>query len=665
MKGKNAMKRLWWFALALAVGLAPLALAQDSPAPAPAAHAAAGGGAPDAAAAATEEAEGAGGLGAAIPAASTLVKASATPVTLTPGGTATTTVTLSVLPGWHINANPPALDYNIPTKVFVRGGFGVTAGSPNYPAPKKAKFAFEESELWVWDGETKVTIPITASAAPGNGVHRLSGRVSYQGCNDQVCLAPANVPFTVEVTVTGGADGAYDSTGRALGQAASADSEAVEEAPVRGSGFVTGPPAGGAAGGAATGSAAQRQVEEKLAQGMWIWFLALFLWGLALNLTPCVFPMLGITVSIFGARRQEATGRVVANAVIYVLGICVTYSVLGAVAAATGGMFGAALQNPWVNVGIGLLLIALALSSFGLYEMQAPTWVLDKAGGANTGSLAGLFVSGLAVGIVAAPCVGPIVVGLLLTLAARADIGFGLASMFTLSLGLGFPYLFLAVFSNLIQKLPRSGEWMDWVKKLFGLVLATWGMTYVLLGLAPKQAIYLLPTALGLGGLYLGFMEKSGNRLAGFRLMKRVAGALAVVAGVVLMLQVTRATSQSIPFRPYDEAAVKASLANGRAVLLDFSADWCAACHELELKTFPDPKVVAAAKGFDAYRVDMTHNDAPATIEIGQRFRVLGLPTIVFLRPDGSEARGARVEGFLAPAEFVKRLEAAGAGAGN
>lgn len=636
------IRRMGWPALALALllGIAPPAAAQEPPAPAPAGAADATG-EPDLG-------------GAAIPAANTLVRATATPVTLTPGGTAVTTVTLSVLPGWHINANPPALDYNIPTRVFVRGGFGVTAGTPAYPAPKKARFSFEDSELWVWDGETRVTIPLTASAAPGNGVHTLSGRVSYQGCNDQVCLQPANVPFTVQVTVTGGADAGFDSSGRAAGEAP-ADSVAVEPAPERGSGFVTGPPAGGA------GSAAQREVEAKLAQGLWFWFAALFLWGLALNLTPCVFPMLGITVSIFGARRREAAGRVIANAVVYVLGICVTYSVLGAVAAATGGIFGAALQNPWVNVGLGVLLIALALSSFGLYEMQAPAWVLDKAGGANTGSLAGLFVSGLAVGVVAAPCVGPIVVGLLLALAKRADVGFGLASMFTLSLGLGFPYLFLAAFSNLIQKLPRSGEWMDWVKKLFGLVLATWGLTYILLGLASRQAIYLLPAALALGGLYLGFLEKSGDRLAGFRRAKRVAGLLAVVAGVALMLQVTRATARSIPFHAYDEAAVKTSLASGRAVLLDFSADWCAACHELELKTFPDAKVVAAAKGFDAYRVDMTHNDAPAVIELGKRYRVLGLPTVVFLRPDGSEVRGTRVEGFVGPPEFVKRLEAAGA----
>jgi thiol:disulfide interchange protein DsbD len=632
------------------------ATAQDSPATAAPSEAAP-------APAAPSEAVGTSPIGEDIPAGNTLVKATATPVTLGPNGHATTTVTLSILPGWHVNSNPPAQDYFIPTKVFVRGAFGVQPGSPVYPAPHKVKLAFEESEMWVWDGETRVTLPFVASPSPGNGVHLLRGRVNYQGCNNQVCVAPTSVPFTVEVTVTGGVDAGFDSTGRAVGQVAAAEDTtagiAPEAEPARGAGFVTERPAGGDASGA--GTAAERRLQEKLGQGLWVWLAWMFAWGLALNLTPCVFPMLSITVSIFGARRKEATAKVVANAVVYVLGICVTYSVLGMVAAITGKLFGAALQIPLVNVGIGVLLLALSLSSFGVYEMQAPTWVLDKAGGANTGSIAGLFVSGLAVGIVAAPCVGPIVVALLVTLGQRGDVGFGFASMFTLSLGLGFPYLFLATFSSLMQNLPRSGEWMEWVKKLFGVVLATWGTNYVLLGLARGLAPYLIPSALVLAGLYLGFMEKSGSRLRTFKLVKNVGGALAVAAGVWLMLQVTTATSRSIPFRPYDEKLVRASLAGGRGVLLDFSADWCAACHELELRTFPDPKVVAAARGFDAYRLDMSANQSPQVAAFGRRYGVKGLPTVVFLRPDGSEARGARVEGFVSAAEFVKRIEAAGA----
>jgi thiol:disulfide interchange protein DsbD len=369
--------------------------------------------------------------------------------------------------------------------------------------------------------------------------------------------------------------------------------------------------------------------------------------------------MLGITVSIFGARRAEATPRVVANAVAYVLGIIVTYTALGVAAALTGGLFGAALQHPLVNVGLGLLLVALSLSMFGMYEMQAPNWLLDRAGGANTGSLAGLFLSGLAVGIIAAPCVGPFVIGVLALIAQRGSVAFGVQTMATLSFGLGFPYLLLATFSNLLGTMPRAGDWMAWPKKFFGVLLASIGVYYALIGVAPHVAPWLVPSALLLGGLYLGFMEKSGNHMKRFLALKRVLGVAGVAAGVALALQMTAAHARSLAFRPYDEAAVRASIAAGHVVMIDFGADWCVPCHELELQVFPDPEVVAAATPFDAYKVDLTHGDTPASKQWG----VTGVPTIVFIGRSGHEARSLRMEGFVPAAEFASRLKLVAAGA--
>lgn len=596
------------------------------------------------------------------PAPNTLVKATAKPVALTPGKTALVTVHLEVLPGWHVNANPPALDYNIPTKVAITGAHGVNAGAPKYPAPKKQKFAFEDSELYVYDGGADVTVPLTASATPENGTHTLSGKVSFQGCNNEVCLPPASTTFTVEVTVTGGVEPGAEAVAAAANPDSAVASDAAADAGTGGpgsaepsGGFATAMPEGGDAakpqGGAAQG------LQDALAKGGLWWLLALFLGGLALNLTPCVFPMLGITVSIFGTRRKEPLPRVMANAMTYVLGICVTYSALGVIAGLTGGLFGQALQNPLVNVGLGLLLVALSLSMFGVYEMQAPAWVLDKAGGANTGSLAGLFVSGLAVGIIAAPCVGPFVVALLAIIAQKGSAAFGLQSMFTLSLGLGFPYLFLAAFSSQLQNLPKSGDWMDWVKKFFGVLLASIGLYYALVGVAPKLAAWILPAALMLGGLYLGYMEKSANARAGFKAMKRVGGALAVALGVWFVLQLASASSRTIAFRPFSDAAMRQSIAAGRYVMIDFSANWCVPCHELELQTFPDKAVRAAASEFDAYIVDLTHYDSPEAERFRKQFGITGVPTIVLVGRDGTEVREARVEGFVGPAEFVKRLE--------
>src|SRR5205814_1287941 len=209
------------------------------------------------------------------------------------------------------------------------------------------KFGFEETPLLVYDAAADVRVPLFAAADAATGVQTLAGSVEFQACNDQVCLAPAMVPFTVQVTVAPGVPGA------------------VSHAPA---------------------------------------------------------------------------------------------------AADTGGLFGSALQSLWVNLVLGGIMLVLALGMFGMYEMQPPSWVMDRLGGAQATNFAGAFVSGLGVGIIAAPCVGPFVVAVLALIAQKGDVGFGVRTMFTLSLGLGSPYLFLATFSNLLQALPRSGAWMLWVK---------------------------------------------------------------------------------------------------------------------------------------------------------------------------------------------------------
>ncbi len=597
------------------------------------------------------------------PDAKTLVKATASPVAIHANGKATATVHVTIAEGWHVYSNPPSLEYNIPTSVSIAPGSGVSAGKPAYPKGRAVKFESDETPMSVYDGTFDVTVPLSAAANAVNGAHAMKGKVEFQSCNDQLCLAPTSVPFTIEVTVSGGvAEGAPNAAASAAPETTAAapagaapESAAVAPATEPGTGFMTAPPADGDA----NKSASQRRLEEALAKGWVWWLLALFFGGLALNLTPCVFPMLGITVSIFGARKTETTPRAMMNAIAYVAGIVVMYTALGVAAALTGGLFGAALQNPLVNVGLGLLLVVLALSMFGFYELQAPTWLLDKAGGANTGSLAGLFVSGLAVGVVAAPCVGPFVIGVLALIAQRGSVAFGVQTMATMSFGLGVPYLVLATFSNLLGNMPRAGEWMDWVKKFFGVLLASIGFYYAFIGIAPRVAPWLVPAALLLGGLYLGFMEKSGNGMARFRVFKRVIGIVGAIAGVAMALQMTSAQSRAIAFEPYDAKAVEASLAAGRGVIIDFGADWCVPCHELELQVFPDKDVVAAAKPFDAYRVDVTHGESPAS----QTYRVTGVPTILLFTPGGTERRDLRVEGFVPAAEFAKRLREVAASA--
>jgi thiol:disulfide interchange protein DsbD len=297
---------------------------------------------------------------------------------------------------------------------------------------------------------------------------------------------------------------------------------------------------------------------------------------------------------------------------------------------------------------------------FGLYEMQPPAWALERLGGGGATSVAGIFLSGLAVGIVAAPCVGPFVVAVLALLAQRADPLFGFQSMFAMSLGLGFPYLFLAVFSNLIQALPRSGDWMLWVKKVFGVLLTAIGLNYVLVGLAPRWSEWVMPVALLAGGIYLGFVDRHGRGRRGFLALKRALGVAAVLGGVAFAWHLQ---AEGVRFEPYDETAVQAALAAGRPVFLDFSADWCVPCHELDNITFTDPRVIARSRDFAAFKVDLTRYDSPGSRELRGRYGVTGVPEVLFFVPGGGELRAARVVGFLPPDAFLERMAAASSAA--
>ena len=594
------------------------------------------------------------------PPASELVKLDAPRVTLKAGGAAEATLTLHIAPSWHINANP-AGENMIATAAIVAADRGVTAGTIVYPMPQLVRLGFDSTDLPVWSESATLRVPLAAAANAVNGAHVLRGKLRFQACNDQVCLAPVSVPFEIACDVTGGV-AASAGTGSPAPTPAATTTDTTRAATTPDStasaapagGFTTAPPAH------PTNAALDNPLARQLASGSWVAYLTIFLIGLALNLTPCVYPMIGVTLSIFGARRAAPPLQVFGMAVLYVLGMALTYSTLGLVAALTGGLFGSFLQNPIVLIAIGALMIGLALSMFGLYELQPPPWLLEKLGGSGTTSAAGVFFSGLVVGVFAAPCVGPPVVALLAVVGAKGDPWFGFTSFFTLAMGLGMPYLVLGTFSNLLQTLPRSGEWMVWVKKLFGVILVGVGAFYAMLAIAPALASWVIPVTLLVGGVYLGFVEKSANSRRGFRAMKWTLG----VASLVLAgAYASQHLAAKLEFAPASDAAVEAALASGAPVMLEFSASWCVPCHELEDVTFTNRDVVAAARGFHAFGVDLTRYDSPEADAWRKRYGIAGVPTVVFLTRGGHEVRAARVEGFLPPARFIERMKLATAAA--
>ncbi|MCI0446818.1 thioredoxin family protein [bacterium] len=383
-------------------------------------------------------------------------------------------------------------------------------------------------------------------------------------------------------------------------------------------------------------------------------FVAIFLVGLALNLTPCVYPMLSVTVSLFGSQSDPNIGRVFLKASTYVLGIATMYSALGVVAALSGGLFGSLLQSPWVLAGISGLLFALAMSMFGLYELRMPSWLVDRLGRASSSrgtATVGIYLSGLAVGVFAAPCIGPPIIALLAYVGARGDAVFGFWAFFILSLGLGAPYLLLGTSSGMIKRLPKSGLWMVWVKKIFGVVLLGVALFYLALALFPKLTIYVIPLTLFTGGIYLGFVERSGKGRRLFRRVQWAIGGTAVVLAVITFISLRK---PEMRWQEYNSDKLQLANSLNQPMMIDFYADWCIPCLELDHRTFTDPNVIDASETFVRLKVDFTHYDSPDAQALQKQFNIMGVPTILFLGPDGKELD--RVTGFLPPDKFLQRL---------
>jgi len=535
------------------------------------------------------------------------------------GGAATLLIGVDVQSGWHVNSNAPLDPYLIPTTVRLGLPAGWRSDPPEFPPSRLAKFAFADDKLAVFEGKfvIRVVVHAPAGAAPPEFVR---GAVEAQACNNQLCLAPAEVSFTAPLSA---------------GRPAVADA-APQTPPEAATLATTGMPAGFAG------------------TGLLLQLAIVFVAGLALNLTPCVYPLIPITVGFFAAQHEERRGRTWLLAVLYVLGMSVTYSALGVAAALTGRLFGSAMQSPWVVGLIVAVLLALAASMFGLWEIRVPGWA-TRASGGRTGP-AGALVMGFVVGLVAAPCIGPFVLGLLTFVGQRQDVVLGFTLFFALSLGLGVPYLLLGVFTGAIERLPNSGAWMVGVRQLFGVLLVALAGYFAKPLLAPPWGDRLFAGLLVAGGLYLLLVARPGAEQPWIDRFMRLASAAVLVAGVVLLPSPAR-TSAELTWRPYNEAAVDGALARNERVLLDFYATWCLPCKELDEKTFSQPEVAARLASFARFKVDLTAGD-PTTDALRKRYGVAGVPTVAFFR-NGREIVEARLTGFEPPREFLKRLSLA------
>jgi len=546
------------------------------------------------------------------------------------GSTIQAALQLKINDGWHINSHTPTFDYLISTTFELQSKEGFILADVQYPKGKLVSLSFADQPIDVYEGTTTIFASLKISEKLKPGLDTLKGSITVQACNNQICLAPSSLNLNIPVQIVGAGEAITY-----LNQDLFANYKPTES--VR----------------AETKNDIAAMFEAK---GSLLTFFAIFLIGLALNLTPCVYPMLSVTVSLFGSQAETKFLRIFFKAIIYVLGIATMYSVLGVMAALGGGLFGSWLQSPWVLGSIAALLFALALSSFGLYQIQMPYWLTSKIGGTSGSGFIAVYLSGLVVGVFAAPCVGPPVIALLTFVAAKGSAAFGFWAFFTLALGLGFPYLILGTFSGLLKKIPRSGSWLVWVEHIFGVILTGAALFYLSLAIAPKEAVYVIPIVLVVGGIYLGFVDNSGKEKPALKYIQWIFGTLAVLIG---FLFANGLRDQGMVWESYSDVDFFEAKQNGMPVLLDFYADWCIPCLELDRNTWTDEEVVKATKDIKRMKVDLTHFDAPEAEALRKEFNISGVPTVIFIRTDGTEASELRIVGYIAPKEFLTKLKQA------
>ncbi|MBN1939106.1 MAG: thioredoxin family protein [Candidatus Aminicenantes bacterium] len=617
------------------------------------------------------------------------------------GQTAVVTLEVSIRPPYHIQSDQPSEDYLIATTLDLKVPAGVKAGRIIFPRGEMRKLGLSENPLSIYEGTVKITAELTVAADFAGSEFAVEGSLGYQACDDMSCLPPTDVPFMKVVKVEGGSPAVPPDTAQPKVKTAPADEPArkTEEKPPAGiqaekseakpqaeapakesekSEPQTGEPAVSeipAAPRAEPSTPPSTEESPFEGKGLPVMFVLVFLGGLALNLTPCIYPIIPITISYFGGQAEGKKGGVVLHAILYVLGMALTYSILGVIAAFTGGLFGAALTYPPVLIVIAVIMIVLSLSMFDVYEFRMPGFLNRLAGGSQKGYL-GTILMGLTVGIVAAPCIGPFVLGLLTYVGNRGSVVLGFSLFFVLALGLGVPFLILGIFSGSLNKLPRSGAWMVWVRKIFGFILIAMA-AYFLKSLFPNVLYYQFTLALVMliAGIYMGWIEPTKTAGKVFPYIRVLVGivflALALVfavQGVQEYLDETIAARTAaagglaadvIAWQPYSEEALAEAVEAGKPVFIDSFAEWCIPCKELDKMTFNQPEVVAASRKFVMLKTDLTSGSDPKVKEFYRKYNVRGVPTLIFLKPDGTEISELRGTGFESKDVFLEKMNMA------
>jgi thioredoxin:protein disulfide reductase len=559
----------------------------------------------------------------------------------------TVEVTYTIAPGYYLYREQ-----------FKFAAEGATLGAPVLPAGKTKFDETFQKTVETYRDVVRITIPVTQ--APG----KFQLLATNQGCADKgLCYPPQQRGIEVKLAAFGG-----DGSTRVM-----AANESSSAAPV----------AAGTGSVAPTYAADDVGIDSALRSGKLWTVVGVFLAaGVLLSLTPCVLPMLPILSSIIvGQGAPVSRGRGFTLALSYSLGMALVYTALGVAAGLAGEGLAAALQKPWVLVAFAAGLVALSLSMFGVYELQLPSVLTSRLSSASQrlpgGRFAGVFAMGGVSALIVSPCVAAPLAGALVYISQTRDVVLGGTALFALAAGMSVPLLLMGASAGAL--LPRAGGWMDEVKRFFGILLlgvALWTVQSVL----PASLALALWGSLAIGAAVMfGSSSQHGHRTGLTKsLWRRVVATLLAVCGLLQL--VGAAAGGSNPLQPLAHlrggAAVAAlgpaftpvrSVAEldnalrtaGRPVMLDFYADWCVSCKEMERFTFVDPAVQKKMAGALLLKADVTANNDEDRALL-KRFNLFGPPGTIFFDPQGREVPAARIAGFQDATRFLQTLQTAG-----
>ena len=524
---------------------------------------------------------------------------------------------------------------------FTVDGEAAPLGTPTFP---KGKEHDDENfgKVEVYYKSVAIRVPVERMSS---GPLPLKLKVTSQGCADAgVCYPPQTQPLSVE-----------------LPDPASAPAAAAAPA---------------------NGDESGRIADTLKNAGFWTSLAFFFIAGLGLSLTPCVFPMIPILSGIIaGQGHKNSHARGFALSVAYVLGMAVTYAAAGVAAGLSGTLISAALQNPWVLGSFALVFVVLSFSMFGFYELQLPTALQSKlseeSGHLQGGRGIGVFLMGALSALIVGPCVAAPLAGALLYIGQTGDAVFGGAALFVMALGMGAPLIAVGIAGGSL--LPKTGPWMEGVKKAFGVLLLATAVWLVSPVVPPVASMLAWAALLIIPAIYLHALDPLPPHAKGWHRFWKGIGIVMLLSGAALLIgalaggrdplqplaalrgQTVAATEKHLPFERVTsvtdlDARIKAA---GRPVMLDFYADWCVSCKEMERFTFSDPAVQAKLAGFTLLQADVTANSAEDKALLA-KFKLFGPPGIIFYDANGQEINTVRIVGFQNAGQFQKSLQQLG-----